>query len=238
MKNDNNIDLNESNVEIIENENNNKKRPIKVNKKVVIVALLLMLVSIIVPVSYAFFTATVTGNNTANPNVIQAGTMSLTLSDGAVVGTTTDWVPGTSLTKSFTVENTGSLSANYTISLENVTNNFVDKTDLVYEIVGTTSGTSAAFNTTTAVQAPDSDGPIISNQSINSGETHSYVLTLRFLSKDENQDDNQGKTFSGKLQLHDASDLQYSASDVGFSSSYTAKKNVSDALDELYDLLS
>ena len=180
-----------------------KKKKIVFNKYVVMLAIIALLLSMLVPITYAFFTAGVQGNNTANPNIVQAGTMTLRLTDGNVVGTTSEWIPGSSITKSFTVENTGTLPASYSITLESVTNTFADKSDLVYEIVGTSSGTSSAYSTSSAVQAPGRDAKIIDNIAIQSGDIHSYTLTLTFLNKNENQNDNMGKSFTGKIQLYD-----------------------------------
>ena len=180
-----------------------KKKKIYINKYVVIFAFIALILSMLIPITYAYFTATVVGNNTASVSVVESGTMRLTFSDGQVIGTTTNWVPGDSITKTFTVENTGTLPTNYSVFLEDVVNSFVDKSDLVYTISGTTSGTSSAYSTTSQVEVPESDVKLINNQAINSGDIHTYTLTITFLNKNENQDDNQSKTFSGKLQVYD-----------------------------------
>ncbi len=185
--------------------NNSKEFEKKINNgtkyRVLIIALLLIVT--LAPISYAFFTVDINENESVQESVVQAGTMSIIFTDGSVIGTTTNWVPGDYITKTFTVENTGSLPAAYSVYLEDIINTFVDKTELVYEIESTTDGVSSAYSTSSAQQVPDSNTKIINNQTINSLETHTYVITLRFMNLDKEQNYNQGKIFEGKIQVYD-----------------------------------
>ena len=111
------------------------------NKKIMILVVSVMAILIVtIGASYAYFTANVTGNTTATATTINTGTMAITYTDGADVSAT-NWIPGDSLTKTFSVENTGNVATKYTIYLSELINKFGDPTDLVYTL------TSASYST-------------------------------------------------------------------------------------------
>ena len=170
------------------------------DKKILILSIIgvLMLVSIAVASSYAYFTANVTGNNDANNVVITNGVMSLEYKDGDEI-TLDNAIPGSSVTKTFTVKNTGNVTTNYTIYFSELSNKFVDKTDLVYTLASSDGGKSVA-----QTQVPDSNEAMVSNYEIEAGKTHTYTLTITFLDKDENQDDNQGVSFTTKIGINES----------------------------------
>ena len=169
------------------------------DKKILILSIVgvLLLVSIAVATSYAYFTANVTGNNDTNNVVITNGVMSLEYKDGDEINLA-NAVPGSSVSKTFTVKNTGNVSTNYTIYFSELSNKFVDKTDLVYTLTSSDGGKSVA-----QTQVPDSNAAMVSNYAIEAGKTHTYTLTITFLNKDENQNDNMGVTFSTKVSVNE-----------------------------------
>src|SRR5574344_1795614 len=162
---------------------------------IVVIALTLIITGV---GSYAFFTSTVTGNTTAHQDVVTAGSMSITYADGAEVSLE-NAIPGDTVTKLFSVTNTGNVATNYDVYLSEVNNQFVDQTDLAYSLVSTDGG----YSTSSDVQIPSASGKIVSSQTIAASATHTYTLTIKFLAKDEAQDDNQGKAFSAKLQVNE-----------------------------------
>ena len=167
------------------------------NKKFVIISVLiaLLIVAIITGSSYAYFSSL---NQTGSEEVITSGTMALTLTDGAKIETGT-LLPGDYIEKEFSVENTGNIATTYDIYLSEVVNTFADKTDLVYELISLDGG----YNTSNPIQVPNAPTKIINGQSIGVGVIHHYKLKITFLSKNENQDDNQGKRFSAKIQINE-----------------------------------
>ncbi|HCY44091.1 MAG TPA: hypothetical protein DHU33_01545 [Firmicutes bacterium] len=169
------------------------------DKKIIILSIVgvLLLVSIVVATSYAYFVANVSGNKDANNVVVTNGVMSLEYSDGDEI-TLANAVPGNSVTKTFTVKNTGNVSTNYTIYFSELSNKFVDKTDLVYTLTSSDGGKSVA-----QTQVPSTNEAMVSNYAIEAGKTHTYTLTITFLNKDENQDDNQGVSFSTKVSINE-----------------------------------
>ena len=170
------------------------------DKKIIILSIVgvLMLVSIVVATSYAYFVANVSGNKDTNNVVVTNGVMALEYKDGDEI-TLANAVPGSSVTKTFTVKNTGNVATNYTVYFSELSNKFVDKTDLVYTLTSSDGGKNVA-----QTQVPDSNEAMVSNYSIDAGKTHTYSLTITFLNKDENQDDNQGVSFSTKIGINES----------------------------------
>ena len=169
------------------------------DKKIIILSIVgvLLLVSIVVATSYAYFTANVSGNKDTNNVVVTNGVMALEYKDGDEI-TLANAVPGNSVTKTFTVKNTGNVSTNYTIYFSELSNKFVDKTDLVYTLTSSDGGKNVV-----QTQVPSTNEAMVSNYAIDAGKTHTYTLTITFLNKDENQDDNQGVSFSTKVTINE-----------------------------------
>ena len=174
------------------------------DKKIIILSIVgvLMLVSIVVATSYAYFTANVSGNKDTNNVVVTNGVMALEYKDGDEI-TLANAVPGNSVTKTFTVKNTGNVSTNYTIYFSELSNKFVDKTDLVYTLTSSDGGKSIA-----QTQVPSTNEAMVSNYAIEAGKTHTYTLTITFLDKDENQDDNQNVSFSTKVTINETKEVE------------------------------
>ena len=156
-----------------------------------------MLVSIAIASSYAYFVANVSGNKDTNNVVVTNGVMALEYKDGDAINLD-NAIPGSSVTKTFTVKNTGNVSTNYTIYFSELSNKFVDKTDLVYTLTSSDGGKSVA-----QTQVPSTNEAMVSNYAIDAGKTHTYTLTITFLNKDENQDDNQAVSFSTKVTINE-----------------------------------
>ena len=169
------------------------------DKKIIILSIVgvLLLVSIVIATSYAYFTANVSGNKDTNNVVVTNGVMALEYKDGDEINLA-NAVPGSSVTKTFTVKNTGNVATNYTIYFSELSNKFVDKTDLVYTLTSSDGGKSVA-----QTQVPSKNDAMVSNYAIEAGKTHTYTLTITFLDKDENQDDNQNASFSTKVTINE-----------------------------------
>ena len=174
------------------------------DKKIIILSIVgvLLLVTIVVATSYAYFVANVSGNKDTNNVVITNGVMALEYTDGDEI-TLANAVPGNSVTKTFTVKNTGNVSTNYTIYFSELSNKFVDKTDLVYTLTSSDGGKSVV-----QTQVPDSNEAMVSNYTIEAGKTHTYTLTITFLEKNEKQDDNQNVSFSTKITINETKEVE------------------------------
>ena len=173
------------------------------DKKIIILSIVgvLMLVSIVVATSYAYFVANVSGNKDTNNVVVTNGVMALEYKDGDAINLD-NAIPGSSVSKTFTVKNTGNVSTNYTIYFSELSNKFVDKTDLVYTLTSSDGGKNV-----TQTQVPSTNAAMVSNYAIDAGKTHTYTLTITFLNKDENQNDNMGVSFSTKVTINETKEL-------------------------------
>ena len=166
--------------------------------KILLLAIGIGLLVAIVSTTYAYFTIS---NKTGNEEVITSGVMSLRLADGSQI-TKNFIIPGEYIEKTFSVTNTGNIASSYDIYLSDVVNTFVDKTDLVYELTSNDGG----YSTSTQVQVPSTSTKIIDSQPIGTSTTHHYTLRITFLNKNEAQDDNQGVSFSAKIQINEYND--------------------------------
>ena len=167
------------------------------DKKILILSIVGVLMLVSIATSYAYFVANVAGNKDTNNVVITNGVMVLEYTDGDEI-TLANAVPGNSVSKTFTVKNTGNVATNYTIYFSELSNKFVDKTDLVYTLTSSDGGKSVA-----QTQVPSTNEAMVSNYAIDAGKTHTYTLTITFLEKDENQDDNQKVSFSTKVTINE-----------------------------------
>ena len=161
--------------------------------------LLLMTISL----SYAYFSTNVSGNDNAKDVIVNAGTLSLTYTDGPEIKVE-NIRPGKTITKEVTVKNTGTLDTNYNIVWQSLINE-ITKNELVISAIcqrlnasGTVEGTCNAIS-----QAPISDTTIAKKISIESGITHKYTFTILFKETNANQNYNQGKKFSGVLGIEE-----------------------------------
>ena len=170
------------------------------DKKIIILSIVgvLLLVSIVVATSYAYFVANISGNKDTNNVVVTNGVMALEYKDGDEINLA-NAIPGSSVTKTFTVKNTGNVSTNYTIYFSELSNKFVDKTDLVYTLTSSDGGKNVA-----QTQVPSTNEAMVSNYAIDAGKTHTYTLTITFLNKDENQNDNMNVSFSTKIGINES----------------------------------
>ena len=180
---------------------------LKVNKKYQIALLIIAIMLIVSGVSYAYFAIAITG--TSNHNIVTSGSMKITYTDGPEVRMD-NAIPGDTVTKTFTVKNTGTVDTAYDIYLSDVVNTFADQSDLVYTL---TSDTGA--NITSDTQMPSASSKMVSSQNITPNETQSYTLTIKFLNKNEAQDDNQGKLFKTIIKINESSDADLPYSDHG-----------------------
>ncbi len=169
------------------------------DKKIIILSIVgfLLLVSIVVATSYAYFVANVSGNKDTNNVVVTNGVMALEYKDGDAINLG-NAIPGSSVSKTFTVKNTGNVSTNYTIYFSELSNKFVDKTDLVYTLTSSDGGKNVA-----QTQVPSTNAAMVSNYAIDAGKTHTYTLTITFLNKDENQNDNMNVSFTTKVSINE-----------------------------------
>ena len=160
------------------------------SKKVIIgIALSFLLLSAI-GFTYAFFTATVNGNEDAKDQVVETGTLSLVYKDGQEISLNNAY-PGDSINKTFTVTNTGTLIADYSINLSELINTIendelvIEGACLSYEKYDSDKSIKDVCMDIDNQIVPMSDtatnATIKNNISIKPGITHEYTLKMTFI---------------------------------------------------------
>ncbi|MBE6158290.1 MAG: hypothetical protein E7159_00470 [Firmicutes bacterium] len=168
--------------------------------KLLTIVIAFLILSLVTVASFAYFSASVQGNDNAYDTVITSGEMALMLNDGEQVGLN-NAIPGDSVTKEFSVKNTGTVQTTYDVYFSELTNLFEDKNDLVYIV---TSDNGCADSTEKIVLSESSDeSKMISSCLINPNQTHNYTLTITFKDDGTNQDDNKGKQFKTKIAVNE-----------------------------------
>ena len=145
--------------------------------------------------TYAYFNSNVSGlPGTVNLESFNSS-VAITFTDTSNI-TLVNAYTGTSITKTFDIQNTGDSGVYYDISFSELTNNFADKDDLVYSLTSNNNG--ARINETIV---PSTDEKLASLVYIPADVTQTYSLTVSFLKTDDNQNDNANKTFSTKISI-------------------------------------
>ncbi len=153
--------------------------------------------------SYAYFSASVKGNENAKDMVVEAGTLSLVYTDGPEIKVQ-NIKPGWNTTKEVSVKNNGTLGAYYNVIWQSLTNT-ISNNELVLSATcqrlnasGTVEGTCESIS-----QAAISDMTIAKRVSIEAGITHKYTFTILFKETNADQNTNQGKKFNGVLGIEE-----------------------------------
>ena len=164
------------------------------------IALLLLLTT---GLSYAYFSASISGNENAKNVVVEAGTLKLTYTDGPAINAQ-HIKPGWSTTKEVSVKNNGTLDTNYNIIWQSLTNTITNN-ELVLSATcqrlnasGTVEGSCESIS-----QVPISDMTIAKKINIEAGITHKYTFTILFKETNADQNYNQGKEFNGVLGIEE-----------------------------------
>ena len=171
--------------------------------------------------SYAYFSASVKGNENAKDMVVEAGTLSLVYTDGPEIKAQ-NIKPGWSTTKEVSVKNNGTLGAYYNVIWQSLTNEITNDEMVIsatcqrLNSAGTVEGTCESIS-----QAAVSDMTIAKRVSIESGITHKYIFTILFKETNVDQNTNQGKKFNGVLGIE-----EYKAPDFATDSWSTIIANV------------
>ena len=171
--------------------------------------------------SYAYFSASVKGNENAKDMVVEAGTLSLVYTDGPEIKAQ-NIKPGWSTTKEVSVKNNGTLDTNYNIIWQSLTNEVANNEMVIsatcqrLNASGTVEGTCESIS-----QAAISDMTIAKKINIEAGITHKYTFTILFKETNSDQNNNQGKEFNGVLGIE-----EYKAPDFATDSWSTIIANV------------
>ncbi len=177
-------------------------------KKDVLIIAAIALVLLLIGVTYAYFTAEITGRETTSTVIVTGGEMSIhydNLSNEILVENIYPreeaWV-----TKNFTVTgtNTTDLEMKYKVGLEVLSNSF-EEDYLVYSLENTRSDSGTPLRNRREVGIPESGTTWFGNGEFVTGrnQVHAYTLRIYFLDTEANQNDAQNMTFTGKVVIED-----------------------------------
>ena len=179
------------------------------DKKILFGTFIALLLLLTTGLSYAYFSASISGNENAKNVVVEAGTLSLVYTDGPEIKAQ-NIKPGWSTTKEVSVKNTGTLDTNYNVIWQSLTNEITNNEMVIsatcqrLNSAGTVEGTCESIS-----QAAISDMTIAKRVSIESGITHKYTFTILFKETNADQNTNQGKKFNGVLGIEEYIPTQF-----------------------------
>ncbi len=191
------------------------------DKKILFGTFIALLLLLTTGLSYAYFSASINGNENAKNVVVEAGTLKLTYTDGPVINA--QYIkPGWSTTKEVSVKNTGTLDTAYNIVWQELTNEIINDELVLSATCERVNSEGIVDGTCNSIlQAPISDMTIAKKISIESGITHKYTFTILFKETNADQNYNQGKEFNGVLGIE-----EYKAPDFATDSWSTIIANV------------
>lgn len=165
------------------------------NKKILLILLLIISALLLTTGgSYAYyrFMRGVNGPVSASANTVDG--LSISFQDGEFIGTE-NFVPGSSVTKYFSVTNDNNETVLFDVYLNDVVNTITRNNDLIYEVYddNDTLLSSGTYPTTNAKIAADI--------SLASNTTKTYHLVVNYVNSLEDQSVDIGFTFEGTVSL-------------------------------------
>ena len=184
-----------------------------------VVAIATLLVAVI-GATFAYFSTQVQSNVSDNNNQVNVGTAklgSVPMIIFDVTGNKIDManaVRSASSNSSFTIKNNSDLDLSYNISWKDVTSTFNEANadfvgsapstqadELKYSVSCTATMEGSTPISKDNVTAPLVDGPIASNLIVKAKDTATCNITVNFLETNENQNYNQGRSFTGTINV-------------------------------------
>ena len=173
------------------------------DKKIYLGVGIVFLLILSISLSYAYFSASVSGNDDAKDVVVTSGTLSLTYTDGPEIKVE-NIRPGKTITKEVSVKNTGTLDTAYNVVWQELSNEITNNEMLVSATCERLNASGVVEGTCNAIaESAISSNTIQKNISIESGITHKYTFTITFKEINADQNYNQGKKFSGVLGIEE-----------------------------------
>lgn len=162
---------------------------------------------ILISFTYGYYLTRIDGNENSKSISITIGEMSVNYTDLSQETLSAVIEPGYETVKLFTMENTGNASSIYSIYLTDVVNEFVRTDDIQYTLYRKFGDNSIEDLSETEIIAtgtfPKENAYIKTNEVIeNPGDFYTYALKITYINSNENQNEDQGHTFSGKVEIH------------------------------------
>ena len=178
---------------------------------------ILLILLIMLGFTYGYFITKIDGNKNAKSVEIVSGESKALYTDLTTEDISEIIEPGYTHIKLFTVQNIGNIRAKYSIYLTDVINTFNRKEDIKYTLyrkVGNNTIDTSNFTDCDVIVSnityPSSKSLVKGNEEIVTPQSYyTYALKITYINSTENQNIDQGKKFSGKIQLYptDSEDL-------------------------------
>ena len=159
--------------------------------------------------TYGYFVTKIVGNTNAKSISVSSAKKIVEYTDLSEEISGKIIEPGYETIKVFTVKNIGNRSATYHIYLDNVVNEFIRTQDITYTLYrkdgNNTIDTSNLSDSDIVASGilPKVNNYILVNETIETPDNYyTYALKINYINSEENQDEDQGHTFSFKVQLH------------------------------------
>ena len=179
------------------------------DRKYIYMIVILTLVVLVLGLSYAWFNAVITGNDTAKKNTVVTGDLKLTYTDTNEMSLSNVF-PGDSFEKVISVKNDGTVNLNYNLIWQEL-NNGITNNELVIEATckrlnssNTEEGTCEGISESAVNSVIIKNGILIEPK-----VTHEYTLKVTFKDTGLVQDYNKNKTFTGKLGIEEYIPTQF-----------------------------
>ena len=179
------------------------------DRKYIYMIVILTLVVLVLGLSYAWFNAVITGNDTAKKNTVVTGDLKLTYTDTNEMSLSNAF-PGDSFEKVISVKNDGTVNLNYNLIWQEL-NNGITNNELVIEATcKRLNSSNTEEGTCEGISESAVNSVIIKNDIlIEPKVTHEYTLKVTFKDTGLVQDYNKNKTFTGKLGIEEYIPTQF-----------------------------
>lgn len=167
------------------------------NRKKIISTILVIFLTIIIITSSSLAYFDISRNYGGNTASIVSKNLSIKFSDGPDISLDKT-LPGEAIIKTFSVENTGSDTVDYSIIISDVINELTRKSDLVYTLTSTNNGAIVTETT-----FPDSNGILAQYISIPKDTIQNYTLTITYKNMNEDQSIDMNKSVHAVIKLED-----------------------------------
>ena len=196
-----------------------EKRDKRQNIFLIVISLLTLFFAV-VGASFAYFTIVVQGNENASSVMIKSVKLGkVVFQDGQEISLM-EVYPGDYATKIFTIENTGSTvdtPIRYSVYLVQSTNEFASNNvvDFRHEIISSSKTSSSSESVlgvlpSTTVPSPASSAPIFTGV-LYGNDKHTYEYKIGLIESNSNQNQAQGLTFLGKIQVEVDDGVKYTS---------------------------
>ena len=183
-----------------------------------VIAIATLLVAV-VGATFAYFSTVVnkevTGDaNKADISTVKYNTSTITFTTTGSKITMADAIPGDSKSTTFTIKNSSTTDIEYNIMWKDVTSTFniadedyagtapsTQADELVYTLVCTGGTAINKAETTMPLNDADANAKIASDVTVAAGQTADCTLTVTFKNLETEQNYNQGRTFSGVIDV-------------------------------------